>query len=374
MLHGVAALGYVREQSPKGGTQFGSANWLMVSATRRAGTGTLVLTGMGSLETLTLGSCGLPRLLATSGVCDTDGYSDYQHPHPPVMELSARYIEPLGDDGGIELFGGFAGQPALGPPGRAHRMSAAADPIAPISDHEFDPAHVSGGVLTAGVFSSRWKVEASLFNGAPADPDRVLPEMGALTSLAGRLTFNPTAGWSLQASGGRIATGGGHHAGAGDALRVATATASHHRALGVSGTSATTVGYAYMDDGTLARHSVLLESTFSPSERHTLFARAEAADRVLASITIIEAPDGSHEHIIHGFGSRVAQLSAGYMLSARLGRASAGIGARGSVSILSDELEPVYQRKRALGGAIYISLRPATAPVGAAHQHTNGGR
>src|SRR5690606_32682745 len=94
MGHGALSLGYVREESPKGGAQLGSTNWVMLSATRRAGTGVLALTLMGSVEPLTLGDCGQPRLLAVSGTCPTDGYSDYQHPHPPVMELSARYVEP----------------------------------------------------------------------------------------------------------------------------------------------------------------------------------------------------------------------------------------------------------------------------------------
>jgi hypothetical protein len=372
MLHGAASVGYVREASPKGGSQVGSANWMMLSAERRAGTGTLVLTVMGSLETVTLGACGLPRLLAVSGTCDTDGYSDYQHPHPPVMELSARYIEPLGPGMGLELFGAFAGQPALGPPGRAHRLSAAADPIAPISEHDLDPAHVSGGVLTAGVFSPRWKVEASVFNGAAVDPDRVLPDLGPLSSYAARATYNPSPGWSVQVSAGRIsAGGGGHHAGAGEALRVATATASHHRPIGGRALSATTVGYGYMDDGTLPRHTVLLESALTIGERHTFFARAEAADRVQTRLTVIDGADGSHDHTIDAFGNRVGQLSGGYVLSARLGRALVGIGARGSISFLSDDLEPVYQQPRPLGGAVYISVRP-WGGAGDGHHHTDG--
>ena len=371
MVHGSASLGYVREASPKGGSQAGSANWLMLSAERRAGTGTLVLTGMGSLETVTLGACGLPRLLAVSGVCETDGYSDYQHPHPPVMELSARYIEPLGGDAGLELYGAFAGQPALGPPGRAHRLSAAADPIAPISEHDLDPAHVSGGVLTAGVFSPRWKVEASVFNGAAADPDRVLPDLGPLGSYAVRATINPSPDWSVQASAGRIsAAGGGHHAGAGEALRVATATASHHRPVGGRALSATTVGYGYMDDGTVPRHTVLLESALMIGERHTFFARAEAADRVQTRLTVVDGPDGEHDHTIDTFGNRVGQLSGGYMLSARLGRALVGIGARGSISFLSADLEAVYQQPRPLGGAVYISVRPRSDAAGG-HEHTD---
>src|SRR5690606_32982764 len=205
-------------------------------------------------------------------------YSDYQHPHPPVMELSARYVEPLGETSGIELFGGLAGQPALGPPGRVHRPSASADPASPIAEHDLDPAHVSGGVLTAGVFSGPWKVEASVFNGEAADPERVL-NLGPLTSWSARATFNPNAHWSIQTSAARIATeGGGPHAGAGSALRVATVTASHHRQATANALSATTLGYSYMDDGTLPRRTVLLESAVTIGERHTLFVRAEAAE------------------------------------------------------------------------------------------------
>jgi hypothetical protein len=359
MLHGAATVGYVRERLPKGGDLVGSTNWLMATAARRLGTGELTVSAMGSAETLTLGDCGAPRLLGTSGVCDTDGFRDFQHPHPPIMELAAHYTERVREGIGLELFAALAGQPALGPPGYAHRASAAADPIAPLSEHELDPAHVSAGVLTAGVFGTRWKIEGSVFDGEAVDPDELLVMPGALRSVAARASYNPTPAWSLQASLARIVAGTGHHAGAGGMLRTGTASASHVRPIAANGSAAFTAAWAYMEDGILPRHSLLLESSITAGARHAFFGRAEIADRAEARVTIIEHPDGTHEHLIDANRLRVAQLSAGYRISHVVGGAALGLGIRGGMSFLPAPLGPVYHARRPLGFAVYASLRPA---------------
>jgi hypothetical protein len=273
MVHGVARLAYVREAAPKAGARLGGTNWLMAAAARQAAGGTLTLTAMGSAERWTLGACGLPRVLGVSGVCDTDGYRDYQHAHPPIMEASARFNRPLASAVAVELFAALAGQPALGPPGYAHRVSAV-DPLAPISEHELDAAHASAGVLTAGVHTTRWKLEASAFDGEPADDDVVFDMPGPLRSFAARASFNPGAGWSAQASAARIEAGEGHHPGAAAVLRVATASATHVRPLGAASSLAATLAWAYMEDGILPRHGLLLEAALRAGARHTVYGRA----------------------------------------------------------------------------------------------------
>lgn len=365
MLHGNVSLAYVNAQTRRGGARLGSANWAMAHASRSLPGGMLTLTVGGSLETITLGECGFPGLLGTGPVCPSHVKREFQHPHPPLMELAGRLEPRIPGPLRFELYGAMAGEPALGPPTYVHRLSAAADPIAPISHHETNPAHASGGVLTAGVGSARWKLEGSVFHGAGPDPDRLLPEVGPLTSRAARLSLNPSRAWSMQLSLGRIAGAPGHHAGAEGTIRSMTASVMHHRRTGASGVWATSLALARMEDGTLPRRSALLESSLSRGETHTWFGRIEAADRVETKITIIEHPDGSHEHLVDSRRRQVAQLAAGYLLGRRIRAASVGVGVRGSISFLPAELR-VEGAHRPLSFAVYASLRPASS---AQHHH-----
>jgi hypothetical protein len=356
----------VNAQTRRGGGRLGSANWGMAHASRSIPGGRLTLTGGGSLETVTLGKCGFPGLLGTGAVCLPYVTREFQHPHPPLMELAGRLEQRISGPLRLELYGALAGEPALGPPNYLHRLSAAADPIAPISHHETNLAHASGGVLTAGVGSARWKLEGSVFHGAASDADRLLPELGPLTSRAGRLSLNPSRAWSMQLSLGRIAGAPGHHSGAGETIRSVTASAMYHRRTGESGFWATTLALVRMDDGTLPQRTVLLESSFSRGEAHTWFGRIEAADRVDAEITIIDHPDGSHEHLVDARRVQVAQLAAGYLLGHRVRAGSLGAGVRGSVSFLPTALRSGDGVRRPLSFAVYASLRPA---LSAEHHH-----
>jgi hypothetical protein len=366
MGHGGAAAAYMWAETRKGGSRFGITNWGMARGSRALVGGVLTLTAMGSLETLTVGDCGLPGLLASGSPCNSSAFRDFQHPHPPLMELSALHERRLAGPLDLELYGAVVGEPALGPPNYLHRLSAAADPAAPISGHEANAAHASGGVLTAGLRGSVWKVEGSLFNGAVADPDRFLPRVGPLNAASGRISLNPTRAWSVQASLGRIPGGAEHHHGAAGPIRVLTASTMYHRNLGGGGLWATSVVLARMNDGTLPRNSVLLESSVSRSRTHSWFARIEAADRVDSRLTIIENPDGSHEHLVDYSRLRVAQIGAGYLLSRSLRAAAVGIGARASFSFIPTRLEPIYQSRRPTSLSVYASLRPGAA---AAHDH-----
>ncbi|HEX2091892.1 MAG TPA: hypothetical protein VHG28_05785 [Longimicrobiaceae bacterium] len=365
MLHGSASLAYVKAQTRRGGARLGSANWGMVHASRSLPRGMLTLTGAGSLETITLGKCGLPGLLAAGPACLV-ATREFQHPHPPLMELSGRLEQRISGPLRLELYGALAGEPALGPPTYLHRLSATADPIAPISHHETSPAHASGGVLTAGAGSARWKLEGSVFHGAASDPDRLLPELGPLTSRAGRLSLNPSPAWSMQLSLGRIVGAPGHHSGADGTIRSMTASAMHHRRMGGRDVWATSLALARTEDGTLPRRTALLESSLSRGDTHTWFGRIEAADRVETRITIIEQPDGSHEHRVDSRRLQVAQVAAGYLLGRRIRAASVGAGVRGSISFLPAELRAGDRVRRPVSFAVYGSVRPAFS---AEHHH-----
>jgi hypothetical protein len=112
---------------------------------------------------------------------------------------------------------------------------------------------------------------------------------------------------------------------------------------------------------------MLLESAIDFGAGIAMFGRVEVADRPDVTTTIIENPDGTHDHLIETLPARSGQVSAGSLLSHRIGRASLGIGARASVSFLPEALRGTYREPRAYGFALFASLRPAPAPASHAH-------
>jgi hypothetical protein len=127
---------------------------------------------MFSAEPWTVGRCGYPDLLASGEECRGEAIHDRQHPHDLPMELSAEYDAPIARDVRWQVYGGPSAEPALGPVAYPHRVSAMPNPIAPITHHWIDSTHVSFGVVTGGVYGTRWKAETSLFNGREPDDNR----------------------------------------------------------------------------------------------------------------------------------------------------------------------------------------------------------
>ncbi|HEU0076996.1 MAG TPA: hypothetical protein VFQ76_05060 [Longimicrobiaceae bacterium] len=83
-------------------------------------------------------------------------------------------------------------------------------------------------------------------------------------------------------------------------------------------------------------------------------------------ITIIEQPDGSHEHLVDSRRLPVAQVAAGYLRGRRIRAASVGVGVRGSINFLPAELRASDGIRRPLSFAVYASVRPASS---AEHHH-----
>jgi hypothetical protein len=81
-----------------------------------------------------------------------------------------------------------------------HRPSASDNPQAPLSHHYMDSSHITPGVLRGGVQAGAWTAEASWFHGREPDENRLDLDLGALDSVATRLSW--TRGrWSAQVSG-----------------------------------------------------------------------------------------------------------------------------------------------------------------------------
>ena len=347
MVHGRILGVYDHQGGPRGDNKTFSESMLMVMAQHAAGPGTLTLRTMLSLDPA-MGRDGYPLLLQTGETADgATPLIDRQHPHDLFMDLSATYSVPVGDTSSAFLYAGYPGEPALGPPTFMHRFSGMDDPAAPISHHWLDSTHIVFGVVTAGFVHGPWKIEGSAFNGREPDQARWNFDPLKVDSYSGRISWNPTPDWALQASYGFIRspellepTVNQHRI---------TASASYNRKL-AGGNWQTTLAWGrnYMEPGP-ALDAFLLESAVNWG-RHTVFARAENAQKN----ELFEAPSP-----LAGQTFRVSSFSLGYVYDIPVAKHLAlGLGAVGTASALPSAIQPAYgDSPAAVMGFVRLNIR-----------------
>jgi hypothetical protein len=356
MLHGFGFLQYNRQGGPRGDDQLGSLNWAMVMAGRPVGVGHLQLRAMLSLDAATFTSKGYPLLLQTGEIYQGEPITDRQHPHDFWMELGALYERPIGPVG-VSLYAAPAGEPALGPVAFMHRPSAMDDPVAPLAHHWLDATHISFGVVTLGVFRSRWKVEGSLFNGREPDEHRWDFDPDRLDSYSGRLTVNPSAAWSMTLGLGRLESPEAMHPE--EDVRRVTASVLYGRPL-ADGQWASTLAWGANTHlgGGATMHGAVLESEAVLDDRHTLFGRIDFAQKTAGELGVDEADGFDHDRVFD-----VGAVSVGFIRE--LGRAlgvTGGLGIRGTVSVVPDELREPYGSRTPVSGLIFFRVRPVRPP------------
>jgi len=355
MAHANAFLQYLHEAGDRGSQQVGSINWFMGMADRSAGKGHLGFRGMISLEPWTIDGCGYPDLLASGELCDGHPIHDRQHPHDLFMELAATYDRPLAGNVRFQLYGGAAGEPALGPTAFPHRISAMPSPLAPITHHWFDATHITYGVATGGLYGNQWKAEASVFNGREPDEHRTDFDFGAMDSYSARLWWLPTTRWALQVSAGHLAEAEpdheeveGEESARIDVDRV-TASATYHRLVRPGTIWASTIGWGHnQEPRKVATNALLAESNVTLDDRDTWFGRFELSEKSGHDLAI---EDGSL--------FTVAKLQAGYTRYLRTWNGlKPGVGAGLSAGIVPASLTPFYGRRVTFGFGVYLTLRP----------------
>ncbi|HEY0104657.1 MAG TPA: hypothetical protein VGB91_01140 [Rhizomicrobium sp.] len=278
MLHARLVGTYDSQSGPRGGDDTFLAGMVMAAARRDfAGGDTLNLRAMLSPDPF-MGRAGYPLLLASGETADgTAPLIDRQHPHDLLMELSASYSHRLSGADSVFVYAGYPGEPALGPAAFMHRASSEDMPAAPITHHWLDSTHITFGVVTAGYVRGDWKIEVSQFTGREPDQFRFDFDPARFDSTAARLSWNPTANWSLQASWGFLKSP--------EQLEPAvnetryTASATYVLPLADNGSFAATLAFGRKQlSGGTAGNGVLAEAEYKPAEAWTLFARAESID------------------------------------------------------------------------------------------------
>jgi len=331
MAHGYVDLVYDHQDGPRGGTKTFSESMLMLMAQHAAGPGTLTLHAMLSLDPA-MGADGYPLLLQTGETADgVHPLTDRQHPHDLFMELSGTYSLPVNADTSVFLYGGYPGEPALGPATFMHRVSGMDDPAAPITHHWLDATHITYGVITWGVVHGDWKLEGSAFNGREPDQHRWNFDPPRLDSWSGRVSWNPTQNWALQASYGFIKSPEQLEPTV-DQHRI-TASATYNRYLGGGNWQTTLAWGRNFDEPGRALDGVLLESAYSLG-RHDLFARLEDVQKD----ELLVPPSR-----LAGQVFRVAEASLGYVYNLPLAdHVALGLGGMGTVNIVPAAIRPAY--------------------------------
>lgn len=279
-----------------------------------------------------MGRSGYPLLLAAGETANgVTTLVDRQHPHDLIMELSASYSTSIADADSLFLYVGYPGEPAFGPPAFMHRASVLDSPEAPIAHHWFDSTHIAFGVVTAGWIHENWKVEASLFTGREPDEKRFDFDEPKFDSPSVRVSWNPSANWSLQVSWADL-----HSV---EQLEPEidetrwSASAIYNLPLGNDGSWATTLIVGARDTTESdSKFALALESAYAPDRAWTFFGRGEL-------IESDELGEGGH----HGPAETVAKFSVGLVRDFEVApNVRLGLGGLYAVNFMPDDLEPSY--------------------------------
>lgn len=359
MVHGNVFGQYLFDSGPRGAGQLGSINWVMGMAQRPISGGRLGFRAMLSAEPGTVRGCGYPDLLATGETCKGRPIVDRQHQHDLFMEIAARYERSINDRIAFQVYGGPAGEPALGPVAYPHRTSAMPNPLAPISHHWMDATHITFGVLTGAVYGRKWKAEASVFNGREPDEARYGWDLGAMNSISARFWLSPTPNLSLQVSSGQLkeAEPAEDARGRVDVTRV-TASATYHRLLRSEASIwASTLVWGRNSEQDESSNFVLAETNVTLDDRTTWFGRIDVGGK------------SAHDLDVHAPGGifTIAKLQGGYVryFGAASKPLKIGLGTSVLAGFVPQALKSEYGARMNLGVGMFVTVRPSAMRMSA---------
>jgi hypothetical protein len=299
---------------------------------------------------LTLTGAGYPQLLQVAQPYQGTTLTDRMHPHELVSEAAVTYEHALSTTLRGQVYLAAVGEPALGPVAYMHRPSAANDPTAPLGHHAQDVSHESFGVVTAGLFSRRVHVEASVFNGAHPDEVRTNFDYAnaELSSFSARLTIAPSPRWSISASGAYLPATGGSHSH--DALNRWSLSVMQVVPRSDGAWSTSLIWGANVPTATgRFLHSALLETNLDLDTRNTVFGRAEYVIRTAEELGLVGSVRDEQ---------KLGALALGYSRRAvELQGIGVWLGVRGTVKWIGEELRPFYGSRTPSGIIAYVQLR-----------------
>ncbi|MBO9636557.1 MAG: hypothetical protein J7576_00165 [Siphonobacter aquaeclarae] len=351
MMHGSVFLRYTAQNFGNSGKRgresaFSAPNWMMGMAQRRVGkNGLFTASMMLSLDRLTEGGNGYPLLFQTGESWKDAPLIDRQHPHDLISGLSVGYTQRLSQKVDVTAYLGYPGEPALGPAAFMHRFSAMNNPDATFSHHWQDATHIVFGVATLGVRIGQVKLEGSSFTGREPDENRYNFDKPRFDSYSYRVSWNPSATWSLQASRAYLKSP--------ESLKPTenvdrtTASAQNNRRLGRDSWLATTAAWGYNQSGDHHNeHSALLESNWQ-HPKWAVYGRYEWVQKSAEELALATPGIFDVNAITLGYSRQLARSKSLWLTA----------GIQGSIFLTDKALEPVYG-STPVSGQVYLRLTP----------------
>jgi hypothetical protein len=355
MVHGSVFLRYNNQDFTnkgfRGDARFDAPTWFMFMGQRKVGQkGLFHFSSMFSLDPLIEGGKGYPLLFQTGESYKGQSLVDRQHPHDLFSELAVSYAHAFSKKVDAFVYLGYPGEPALGPVTFMHRPSALDNPNSPISHHWVDATHITFGVVTAGVRVGKFKLEGSSFTGREPDEDRYDFDKPRFDSWSGRLSFNPSANWALQASHGYLKSPEELHPG--ENVNKTTASAIYSKSLSKGQSiNATALWGMNKIKGHDGENAFLLEGAWR-NRKLSLYTRYELTEKSAEELVL--DPPFEHDKV---FNIHALTLGANYDMFELRNTRVAG-GAQWSIYSAPSALDDIYG-SNPMAMQLYIRIYPS---------------
>lgn len=351
MVHGAIMPRYTNVGSKRGDRRFDAPNWLMAMYGHPLDSQSQIgLRGMFSLDPITEGGYGYPLLFQTGESWHHQPLHDRQHPHDLVDELAVSYSRLVGGGRSFFVYGGYPGEPALGPPTFMHRLLAYDLADAPIGHHWQDATHITFGVATAGInFGSKFKIEASDFTGREPDENRYSFDKPRFDSYSGRLSYNPDADDAFQVSYGFIKNAEGDGA---NQHRI-TASWLYNKPLGEDANFTTALVWGQNNLTTEGKTNSYLAEADYQRGRDTVFTRIENIQKSGHELVL-------PEESLHDRKFTLGAYTLGYVRDLTHGTGiDTGLGFAVTANTKPSALDGDYGGGTPVSFQIYLRLRPS---------------
>ncbi|MEY4514528.1 MAG: hypothetical protein RLZZ450_6650, partial [Pseudomonadota bacterium] len=350
LVHGNVYAGYNWYSSDRGGQRFMGRNTLMGGVFRTFRRSELLFRLALSFEPLTIGKRGYPQILQTGQTTDGKRITDTMYALDFFRELALTYSWEVTPKWAGLIYGALAGEPALGPVTFTQRVSASADPLAPLGFQAQEPSHASFGVLTVGAFTRELKIEASWFNGEVPGSRRFGIYIRTPDSYSLRVAWNPHLFWSFQGSYGFL-----EHP-----VARAPNTSQHRLSFSTTYTKWQADGSGLASTASFAERistngdistAFMVEAYWNIDGNHSVFGRGELLQKSGRELVLPEATDELFA---------VGSIAGGYIYYfGPYITLTPGLGLRASINPMENDLSRYYGTQVAYGLMAFAQLRTA---------------
>ena len=351
LLHGNVYTGYSWYSSDRGGARFMGRNTLMGAVFRTFRRSELLFRLALSLEPLTIGTRGYPQVLQTGQTTDGKRIADTMYALDFFREVAITYTWEVTPKWAGLIYGALAGEPALGPVNFTQRISASADPLAPLGFQAQEPSHASFGVLTVGGFTRTLKIEASWFNGEVPGSRRYGIYLRTPDSYSLRVSWNPHPYFSFQGSYGFLEQPVAAEPGTSQHRLSFSTTYTKWQADGSGLASTASFAERIATNGDIST-AFMLEAYWNLDGNHSVFGRGELLQKTGRELLL---PEKTNE--LYAVGS----IAAGYIYYfGPYITLTPGLGVRASINPMEDDLSRYYGTQVAYGLMAFAQLRTAS--------------